>query len=73
MTDRAYIAGWGAAVPDGVLTNADLEARIDTTDQWITERTGIKARRIASGDETTASLAIAAGSAAVKRAGLTPD
>jgi 3-oxoacyl-[acyl-carrier-protein] synthase-3 len=64
MTDRAYVAGWGAAVPDRVLTNAD---------QWITERTGIKARRIASGDETTASLAIAAGGAAVKRAGLTPD
>jgi 3-oxoacyl-[acyl-carrier-protein] synthase III len=73
MTDRAYVAGWGAAVPDRVLTNADLEARIDTTDEWITERTGIKARRIASSDDTTASLAIAAGGAAVKRAGLTPD
>ncbi len=73
MSDRAYVAGWGAALPDGVLTNAALEARIDTTDAWIVERTGIRERRVASADDTTASLAIAAGAAAIKRAGLTPD
>lgn len=47
MSDRAYVAGWGAAVPDGVLTNAALEARVDTTDAWIVERTGIRERRVA--------------------------
>jgi 3-oxoacyl-[acyl-carrier-protein] synthase-3 len=73
VNDRAYVAGWGAAVPDEVLTNAALEARIDTTDAWIVERTGIRERRVASAGDTTASLAIAAGGAAIKRAGLTPD
>jgi 3-oxoacyl-[acyl-carrier-protein] synthase III len=70
---RAYIAGWGGAVPDGRLTNADLEARVDTTDEWIVERTGIRERRVADGGETTASLAITAGEAAIKSAGLHPD
>jgi 3-oxoacyl-[acyl-carrier-protein] synthase-3 len=70
---RTCIAGWGAAVPDGRLTNADLEARVETTDAWILERTGIRERRIAADDETTASLAVAAGAAAIKRAGCTPD
>jgi 3-oxoacyl-[acyl-carrier-protein] synthase-3 len=70
---RACIAGWGSAVPEGRLTNSDLEARVDTTDEWIVERTGIRERRIAGEDETTASLAIAAGTAAIKSAGLHPD
>jgi len=55
------------------LTNAELEQRVDTTDQWIVERTGIRERRIAADGETTASLAIEAGAAAIKHAGLTPD
>ncbi len=70
---RASITGWGAAVPDQRLTNADLERRVDTSDQWIVERTGIRERRIAGDDESTASLAIEAGAAAIKHAGLTPD
>jgi len=70
---RACIAGWGAAVPEGRLTNADLEARVETSDAWIVERTGIRERRIAAEGETTASLAIAAGAAAIKSAGVTPD
>jgi 3-oxoacyl-[acyl-carrier-protein] synthase-3 len=70
---RACIAGWGAAVPAGRLTNADLEARVETTDQWIVERTGIRERRVAAEGETTASLAIEAGANAIKSAGLTPD
>jgi 3-oxoacyl-[acyl-carrier-protein] synthase-3 len=70
---RASISGWGAAAPDGRLTNADLEQLVETSDQWIVERTGIRERRIASADESTASLAIAAGAAAIKQAGLTPD
>ena len=69
---RACIAGWGTAVPEGRLTNADLERRVETTDQWIVERTGIRERRIAGPDETTATLAIAAGAAAIKSAGITP-
>ena len=69
---RACVAGWGTAVPEGRLTNADLEQRVDTTDQWIVERTGIRERRIAGPDETTATLAVAAGAAAIKAAGITP-
>jgi 3-oxoacyl-[acyl-carrier-protein] synthase III len=69
---RACIAGWGTAVPEQRLTNADLEQRVDTTDAWIVERTGIRERRIASAEETTASLAIEAGTMAIKHAGITP-
>jgi 3-oxoacyl-[acyl-carrier-protein] synthase-3 len=58
----AVITGWGIALPDTVVTNADLEARLDTSDEWITERTGIKERRVGG---TTASLAIEAGAAAL--------
>jgi 3-oxoacyl-[acyl-carrier-protein] synthase-3 len=70
---RAAISGWGTAVPDQRLTNADLEQLVDTSDQWIIERTGISERRIALPSETTASLASEAGAAAIKNAGLTPD
>ena len=70
---RAAIAGWGTALPERRLTNAELEQRVDTNDQWIVERTGIRERRIAGDGETTASLAIEAGTAAIKHAGLTPD
>ncbi|HYH52321.1 MAG TPA: 3-oxoacyl-ACP synthase, partial [Acidimicrobiia bacterium] len=70
---RAAIAGWGMAVPEGKLTNADLESRdIGTTNQWILERTGITERRMCAPEETTAQLAIAAGNAAIKSAGITP-
>lgn len=69
----ATITGLGTAVPDQRVTNADLEARVDTTDAWIVERTGIRERRAAGPGETTASLAIAAGAAAIKDAGLTPS
>lgn len=70
---RAAIAGWGLAVPEGRLTNADLEARVDTSDQWIVERTGIRERRVLAPTETTAGIAIAAGNAAIKSAGITPS
>jgi 3-oxoacyl-[acyl-carrier-protein] synthase-3 len=61
------------ALPEGRLTNAELEARgIGTTDQWIVERTGIRERRIMAPEETTAGLAVAAGNAAIKSAGITP-
>jgi 3-oxoacyl-[acyl-carrier-protein] synthase III len=70
---RACVDGWGTAVPEKLLTNADLEQRVDTTDAWIVERTGIRERHIAALDETTASMAIDAGTAAIKHAGITPD
>ena len=70
---RACLAGWGTAVPEQRLTNAELEARVETTSDWILERTGIKERRVAGPDETTASLAADASAAAIKQAGLTPD
>lgn len=69
----AYFSGWGIALPDGIVTNADLESRIDTTDAWIVERTGIRERRVAGPDESTATLATAAGAAAIKQAGLAPS
>jgi 3-oxoacyl-[acyl-carrier-protein] synthase III len=70
---RACITGWATAVPEQRLTNAQLERRVETSDQWIVERTGIRERRIAAPTETTASLAIDASAAAIKHAGLTPE
>ena len=67
------IVGWGWAVPEQRVTNADLETRVDTSDEWIVERSGIRERRIASEGETTATLATEAAAAAIKRAGLAPD
>src|SRR5580700_1792432 len=64
----AVVTGWGIAVHDKVVTNADLSARLDTSDAWITERTGIRERRIGG---TTAELAIGAGAQALARAGRT--
>jgi 3-oxoacyl-[acyl-carrier-protein] synthase-3 len=66
----AAIVGWGASLPDKKVTNADLEASLDTSDEWIRERTGISERRIGG---TTAGLAIEAGARALARAGLTGD
>ncbi len=73
MITRAAITGWGVYVPEGRLTNADFERLVDTSDEWIVERTGIRERRVASEGETTATLGIAAGAAALKQAGITPD
>jgi 3-oxoacyl-[acyl-carrier-protein] synthase-3 len=70
---RAAVAGWGMAVPEQRLTNADLERRVDTSDEWIVERTGIRERRVVAPGETTGSLAIEAGTEAIKRAGIPPD
>ena len=69
----AFISGWGTAVPDATLTNADLEARVETSDAWIVERTGIRERRVAGPAETTATLGTSAAAAAIKQAGLTPN
>ena len=70
---RAVIAGWGTAVPEVRLTNDDLAARLDTSDEWIVARTGIRERRVAGPEDSTATLAIGAGAGAMKDAGATPD
>lgn len=72
MTPRfpgGAITGWGMALPDKIVTNADFAARLDTTDAWIVERTGIRERRFGG---TTQGLAVEAGQAALERAGLEP-
>jgi 3-oxoacyl-[acyl-carrier-protein] synthase-3 len=69
---RAAIKGTGACLPEKVLTNAELERLVDTSHEWIMERTGIRERRIAAPHETTASLAITAGRRACDDAGLDP-
>lgn len=69
----AAITGWGTAVPDRVLTNHDLESMVDTTDEWIVSRTGIRERRIVGERDTTTSLATDAGRAALERAGISAD
>jgi 3-oxoacyl-[acyl-carrier-protein] synthase-3 len=61
------ITGWGFALPDHVVTNEDFAARLDTSDEWIVARTGIRERRVGG---TTSSLAIEAGRAALKGAGI---
>jgi 3-oxoacyl-[acyl-carrier-protein] synthase III len=68
----AAITGWGSAVPDKVLTNADLEKLVDTTDEWITTRTGIKERRVVGDNESTSTLAVTASRQALERAGVSP-
>ena len=70
---RACVGGWGTAVPEKLVTNAEMEQRVDTTDVWIVERTGIRERHVAATTDTTASLAIDAGTAAIKNAGIPPD
>src|SRR5882672_10768749 len=67
------ITGVGSYVPSRVVTNADLEEIVETTDEWITSRTGIKARRIASADEYTSDLAANAALRAMKMAGVKPE
>ncbi|MCS7254021.1 MAG: beta-ketoacyl-ACP synthase III [Armatimonadota bacterium] len=68
----AGVKGIGAYLPERILTNADLEKLVETSDQWILERTGIRERRIASKDETAATLGTRAAIEAIKDAGINP-
>jgi len=70
MTRRAAIVGTGSALPARRVSNDELAQTIDTSDAWITERTGIRARRIAGEGETTATLAATAATAALDMAGV---
>ncbi len=69
----AHILGFGGYAPERVVTNDDWAKWVDTTDEWITKRTGIKRRRYAADDESTSTLATAAAEVAIKDANLTPD
>ena len=70
MTRRAVIAGSGSALPRNCVSNAQLAERVDTSDEWIVERTGIRSRYIAEPDETTATLAADAARRALEMAGI---
>jgi 3-oxoacyl-[acyl-carrier-protein] synthase III len=66
----AAITGWGMSVPERVITNADLEKMVETSDEWIVSRTGIKERRVVGPADSTTSLATAASRAALAKAEL---
>ncbi len=70
---RSAIIGTGSYLPEKILTNQELEKRVDTSDQWIRERTGIRERRIASDKEATSDLAVAAAQRALASAGVKAD
>lgn len=70
MSLRSVIIGTGSALPRKIVTNAELAERVDTSDEWIVERTGIHARHIACDDETTSSLATDAARKAIEAAGI---
>jgi 3-oxoacyl-[acyl-carrier-protein] synthase-3 len=72
MARRSVIIGTGSALPPGPVTNADLEQRLDTTDAWIIERTGIRERRIAEPHVKTSDLAVEAAQRALAAAGVGP-
>jgi 3-oxoacyl-[acyl-carrier-protein] synthase-3 len=69
----ARIAGLGVAVPERVVPNSWFEERLETSDQWIVDRTGIRERRFAGPDDTVASLAARASAGALERAGITAE
>ncbi|MEE8412324.1 MAG: beta-ketoacyl-ACP synthase III [Acidobacteriota bacterium] len=73
MSISAIVSGTGRSVPERVLTNADLEKIVDTSDEWITSRTGIKERRIAADDEVLSKFASEAGRQALEAAGVSPE
>ncbi|ACT59076.1 beta-ketoacyl-ACP synthase III [Hirschia baltica] len=70
---RSVVTGIGGYLPERVLTNEDLSKMVDTDDQWITERTGIKSRHIAADDQLTSDLGVHAAHAAMKDAGVSVD
>ncbi|TPI20087.1 beta-ketoacyl-ACP synthase III [Mesorhizobium sp. B4-1-1] len=69
---RSVVRGNGAALPRRIMKNADFEGMVETSDEWIAQRTGIRQRHVAADDETTASLGEAAARAALDSAGMTP-
>jgi 3-oxoacyl-[acyl-carrier-protein] synthase-3 len=72
-SDRIGILGLGAYAPERVMTNEEWADWVDTSDEWITDRTGIKRRRVAGSEETTATMAVEAANRALKDCGLLPS
>src|SRR2546430_15654558 len=70
---RARIIGVGSYAPKRILTNADLEKMVETTDAWIVQRSGVRERRIADESEATSDLAVKAAQQALERANLVPE
>ncbi|HOV04753.1 MAG TPA: 3-oxoacyl-ACP synthase, partial [Kaistiaceae bacterium] len=70
---RSVVRGIGSYLPARTLTNHDLAAMVDTTDEWIQQRTGIKERHIAAEKECTSDLALAAAKKAIAAAGIEPE
>lgn len=73
MNRKAKIIGTGSYLPERVLTNGDLEQMVETTDEWIVSRTGMKERRLASPQEYSSTMGASAARAAIADAGLNPD
>jgi 3-oxoacyl-[acyl-carrier-protein] synthase-3 len=72
MPSFAHITGWGMSVPESILTNDDLSKMVDTNDEWIRERTGIRERHIADENQSTATLAVEAAIKALQVANVRP-
>lgn len=72
QTRYGRVVGWGAYAPEKVVTNFDLEKTLDTSDEWIVQRTGIRQRHIAAPNETTATMSVEAARLALQRANLSP-
>ena len=70
MIARSQVIGCGSYLPQQVVTNADLACRLETSDEWIRQRTGIRQRHIAAPGETTSDMATAAAHVALKTAGI---
>ncbi len=73
MSIKSVIRATGSYLPERIMTNADLEKLVETTDEWIVQRSGIRERRIAAPEEKTSDLAVRAAQAALQRAGLKPQ
>src|SRR5258708_34998477 len=71
MNFRAQVIGCGAYLPERIVSNAELALRLDTSDEWIVQRTGIRERRIAAPGELTSDLALRAAERALATAGVT--
>ena len=73
MNKFAKVISSGSYLPERILTNKELENMVDTSDEWITERTGIKERRVASDDETSVDMAYEASIDAIQKSGINKD
>ncbi|PKQ17370.1 MAG: 3-oxoacyl-ACP synthase [Actinobacteria bacterium HGW-Actinobacteria-7] len=73
MTRHAQIIGIGSYLPEHILTNSELERMVETSDEWIVTRTGIRERRVVADGETTSDLAVRAAALAIERAGISGD